>query len=129
MFKALAYMMLGKRGESRMEKLIGLDSSMHDPDEDAETRARTEGMMAFIRLINANFVFHRGALPVLSDEQLNALRMPVLMFFGAQDALLNASASCKHLAANVPQADIRLLPEAGHVILRKTDEIGDFLAT
>jgi pimeloyl-ACP methyl ester carboxylesterase len=42
--------------------------------------------------------------------------MPILFVAGEDDELLDAPAAAKRLVKNAPQADIRLLPGAGHII-------------
>lgn len=127
MLKALGCMLLGSWGRSRLERLVGWDSGILNDSADAETKAQTETMMAFIRLINANFVFHRAPLPLLDEARLRELKMPLLMFFGDRDALLNAPASCALISKAVPQAEVRVLPDTGHVILNRTEEVIEHL--
>ena len=128
LFKYLLFSLMGKAGSARIEKLIGWDAVSAQDEKDPLEAENSEKMMAFIQLINANFIFHRGALPQLSVAQLKALSMPVKMFFGDADALLNQPASCERLRAGVPHADIQVLPGVGHVVLGRTREIAAFLS-
>ncbi len=126
MFKALFYLMMGSWGQRKLGELVGYRREEDGSDSDNSTIYMGEEMTAFVSLINKEFNFHRGDLPEPSAELLGNLTMPIKLFFGDQDALLNAPASCERLAACAPQADIQLLPGVGHVILDKGLELLDF---
>ena len=57
-------------------------------------------------------------------ERVTSIALAVL---GGKDVLLDSAATKRRLERNVPQADIRYLPEAGHFIPRQTSAILDFL--
>ncbi len=69
----------------------------------------------------------RLALPVFTDKELRRLDMPVLMIVGAKDALLDSAVSRRRLTRAAPHAEIVILPEAGHFLIRQTGPILDFL--
>jgi hypothetical protein len=54
--------------------------------------------------------------------------MPVLALVGAQDALLNSNETKARLEQSAPNATVRLLADAGHVIRGETATIAEFLA-
>ncbi|HTB20967.1 MAG TPA: alpha/beta hydrolase, partial [Bryobacteraceae bacterium] len=66
-------------------------------------------------------------LPVFSDQALRRLRMPVLAILGGKDVLIDSTETKQRLERNVPLAEIRYLPEAGHLIPKQTAPILDFL--
>lgn len=68
-------------------------------------------------------------LPLFSDEALQRLTMPVLAIVGGNDVLLDSAETKRRLETNVPQAEIRYLPEAGHFIPGQTHAILEFLLT
>jgi len=123
--KVLFYFCLGNWGKQQIGKLVGYDNTETGSPEDSP--AMPDEMMEFIEMINSNFIFHQGALPVITDAELSNMAMPFLMYFGDNDALLNASLSCHRVQTLVANADVRLLPAVGHVILQKTVEISEFL--
>ncbi len=84
-------------------------------------------MAAFVSLIFANFRPRRGKLPVFSDEKLQTLTMPLMAVVGGRDVLLDSRQTQSRLVKNVPQADIRMFAEAGHLIRGQTSAILDFL--
>jgi len=83
---------------------------------------------AFTALIQANTRPRREALPRFSDAALAGLRMPLLAILGAKDAILDSAGTRRRLAANVPQAEVAWLPEAGHFLFGHGARIDAFLA-
>ncbi len=67
-------------------------------------------------------------MPIFTDEALRRLTMPVLAIAGAQDALLDSEGTRRRLEAQVAQATVRMLPNAGHVIRGETEAIKAFLS-
>jgi pimeloyl-ACP methyl ester carboxylesterase len=82
----------------------------------------------FMALIGASFRPRTQPLPRFSDVALQSLDIPVLAVLGAKDALLDSFETRKRLAAHVPQADIRWLPDAGHFLVGHGGAIDAFLA-
>ena len=81
----------------------------------------------FMLVIFDNFRPRMVKLPIFGDEALRRLTMPVLAIIGGQDVLLDSEGTRRRLKANVPQAEIRYLPDAGHLILGQTEPILEFL--
>ena len=104
----------GAKGRSRMLRAFGAGAT---PPE----------VVRYLELIFTHFVPRRDALPRFSDDALAGLGLPILMFLGARDALLDSEGSRKRLARAAPQARIVWLPEAGHFLGGFTDEILGFL--
>lgn len=73
-------------------------------------------IVAFINLILSGFCPIAEELPRYTECELMRLTMPILFVAGEDDELLDAPAAAKRLVKNAPQADIRLLPGAGHII-------------
>ncbi len=83
--------------------------------------------MDFIALIHRNFRPRKVKFPIFSDEALKRLAMPTMAILGGRDVLLDSAATRKRLERNVPQAEIRYFPEAGHFIPGQTQPILEFL--
>jgi pimeloyl-ACP methyl ester carboxylesterase len=66
-------------------------------------------------------------LPIFADGTLQRLTMPVMAILGAKDVLLDSAETKRRLERNVPHAEIRYLPDAGHLIIRQTAPILEFL--
>ncbi|MBF8185391.1 alpha/beta fold hydrolase [Nonomuraea sp. K274] len=116
---ALPLMALGDRGRRRaMRRILGPAADDVGGD-----------LGAFALLINKSFRPRRGTMPVFGDEALRGLAIPVLAIVGGRDALLDSRDTCHRLERHVPHADVRLLPDAGHLLPACTREIMGFLET
>ncbi len=62
----------------------------------------------------------RGAIPLLSDEELRRLTMPVLLVSGVEDAVQPAAKIAKRLKRFLPRLQVELLPRTGHLLLETT---------
>jgi pimeloyl-ACP methyl ester carboxylesterase len=86
-----------------------------------------KAFMAFIALIHEHFRPRMVKLPVISNELLRGLTMPVLAIVGARDVLLDSAGTKRRLEQNAPKAEVILLPDAGHVITGQTERLVQFL--
>ena len=80
-----------------------------------------------MRLIGRHFRGRVVRIPRLSDRQLASLTMPMLVIVGGRDVLLDSNDTRRRLAAFVPHAEVRFLPEARHVITGQGSLIHEFL--
>lgn len=120
--KALPFMFLGPWGAKKiLEMVLGKQPS---PQSDA---ARELG--EFIGLIFKHYNTSYEKLPVLSDTALRRLTMPTLAILGTKDALLDSADTKHRLEYNVQRAHVRMLPEAGHLIVDRSAPILEFLVT
>jgi pimeloyl-ACP methyl ester carboxylesterase len=111
---------MGNWGRRKMgERILGRAPSDSSP--------MMKEMADFISLVFAHFRPRTGKLPVFSDKALRALTMPLLAIVGAKDALLNSQQTKSRLERNVRNADVRLLPDAGHLIRDQTKPVAEFL--
>ena len=118
--RALPLLLLGRWGQRRlMRLLIG-------PVADAEAEIPLE-FVELQALIFRGFRARQEPLPVFSDAALARLTMPLLAVLGAHDALLDSASTRARLAARVPHTEIAWLPDAGHLIVRQTERIEEFL--
>ncbi|MBP7401295.1 MAG: alpha/beta hydrolase [Clostridia bacterium] len=69
-----------------------------------------------------------GALPVLSDERMGRLAMPVLYIVGADDVTADTGKAAERLRRLVPKAQIERIPNHGHVVFDTMDRVVPFLA-
>ena len=67
-------------------------------------------------------------IPIRTDEELAALRMPVLAVVGGRDALLRSSETRDRLTRLVPGARVAYLEPEGHILPPQATAIADFLA-
>jgi pimeloyl-ACP methyl ester carboxylesterase len=119
-FKTIPLRMLGEWGKRiAAEMVLGRAPANPSP--------AVQYFMKFMALIHQNFRPRIVKLPIFSDEALRRLSMPVLAIVGGKDVLLDSAETKRRLEANVPHAEIRYLPEAGHFIPRQTSTISEFL--
>ena len=85
--------------------------------------------MQFMSLIHKNFRSRMVKLPIFSDDALRRLTMPVMAIVGGKDVLLDSAETKRRLEQNVPHAEIRYFPDAGHFIPAQRDAILEFLLT
>ena len=81
----------------------------------------------FVSLIHENFRPRVVKIPVFTDAVLKRLNMPVMVIIGGKDVLLDSAGTKRRFEHNVPLADIRFLPEAGHLLRGQTETILEFL--
>lgn len=70
----------------------------------------------FINLILSGFNPISEELPQYSSDEVERLKMPLLMVAGAEDELLDAPGAADFLKKHAPQAEIHLLDNTGHMI-------------
>ncbi|WKY43194.1 alpha/beta hydrolase [Eubacteriaceae bacterium ES2] len=83
-------------------------------------------VLEFMTLIMENFIPFTGALPVLTDNQMRALQMPVFYIAGQNDITMDTKKASNRLAQFVPHANI-VLSEGEHIITSAADKIIPFL--
>lgn len=83
-------------------------------------------VLEFITLVMENFNPIIGALPVLTDEQLDSLTMPVLYIAGTNDIAIDSTQAAQRLSEFVSHAKIQLTDSA-HMITSAADQIMPFL--
>jgi len=67
-----------------------------------------------------NFKPRFESLPIFTESEIHNLNMPIMLIAGAKDALFPSYKTAERLKTLVPQADIRILPEAGHILQHLT---------
>ena len=116
----LPLLFMGSWGRRRMRNHI-LGCSFES------TSPAAKAMGEFTSLVFAHFRPRKGRLPVFSDNALGALAIPLLAIVGAKDVLVNSQQTKSRLERNVRNADVRLLPDVGHLIRDQTKAVAEFL--
>ncbi len=119
-FKTLLLRRFGSWGKKKLREAI-LGRAPADPP------PALRPFIEFIALIHENFRPRMVKLPVFRDEALRKLTMPVLAIVGGKDVLLDSAGTARRLKANVPHAEVRYLPEAGHFIPGQNAVVLEFL--
>lgn len=115
-FKALFYILLGKRGQDLLNKTIYHKTEI------------AKEILAYQALVSKHFRPVIEPLPLFSDEQLLKLTMPIQYFGGDRDALLDTKKAVARLSALLPQSKAVLLKDTGHALVDKFEETRDFLS-
>ena len=113
-FKVIPLALLGDRGSDRVQRMVFAPQPV------------PEGVYEFGRLVARHYRPITKPVPVLSDEQLRALTMPVQVFLGKHDALMRSEESAERMGRMVPSVEVRLLEDEGHAIVGRAAEIGAF---
>ena len=92
------------------------DESLSMEDDAAGGEVLPKEVLDFINLIFESYNPICVPLPVFSGALLARLKMPVLYVAGEADELLDSQGGKATLERHVPQAEIHLLPNVGHMI-------------
>lgn len=110
-FTAMFYMLFGEKGIRKLFKIINGNEDM------------PEIILKFQMLIGKNFNTRKEPIPIFSDEELRRLTMPVFLFVGAKDIILNSMETANRMKQLLPNAKINILDDGGHSIINLTDII------
>jgi pimeloyl-ACP methyl ester carboxylesterase len=117
---ALPLLLLGRWGRRKiMQRIAG----------GAPAAAVPPQLRAFGDFMDLDFRSFRPrteVLPAFADAELERLTMPVLAILGAKDVMIDSAGTRDRLARHA-NAEIRWLPEAGHLLIGQTDAIDGFL--
>lgn len=110
-FTALFHMLFGEKGIRRLFKKINGDVDM------------PEIILNYQRVITQNFNSRREPIPIFSDDDIRHLTMPVFLFVGVKDIILNSIETVDRLKKLIPEARINVFPDRGHSIINVNDTI------
>lgn len=111
LIRIIFHMMRGEAGAKKIEKLL-------NPNTDVQ-KAQSSGhqlLADYQRAVNQEFIPFTDPIPLLSNDELGLLNIPVLYLAGAKDLLLNTAKTAARLHAFVDAVKIHVLEEYGHVI-------------
>jgi pimeloyl-ACP methyl ester carboxylesterase len=121
-FKTIPLRMLGSWGTRRARELV-LGRAPANP------APALQYFIEFMSLIHQTFRPRMVKLPIFTDVALQRLAMPVMAILGGKDVLIDSAETKRRLRRNVPHANIRYFPDAGHFISAQRDAILEFLLT
>lgn len=117
--KAIFYSLFGQWGRDRMTRMLN-----GGPLPKSE---KLQQAMNITMAFNQHFRPRTGFLLIFSAERLAKLTMPVLVYFGDRDAVLDGAASLQHARDHIPQCRAVELKHTGHLIMDRGGEIAEFL--
>ena len=115
LIKAGVLLMLGSWGLRRSLKLIAGNT-----DVPHETRD-------FLVTVFRHFRPRMERIPIRTDDELAALRMPVQLILGGHDTLLRSQETRDRMQRLVPQVHLTYVENEGHLLPRQTATIAEFV--
>lgn len=88
-----------------------------------------EVVLKYQQTIDRNFNYRRSILPVFPNLALRRLTMPVLAYAGEQDTMFHTRQTVRQFQKWLPNAQVKGLPGAGHVLIGLAEPISTFLRT
>ncbi|WP_233355635.1 alpha/beta fold hydrolase [Henriciella litoralis] len=122
LLKALPLLFMGKKGAMKLRDMV-LGPQMRQQHE----RPLVERFVAFNALVMDNFRGRIVKIPLLSDEELAGLKMPVLVIAGGRDVLIDSDHTRTRIETVAPQIRLDYRPEAYHFIPDTAEQICFFL--
>ncbi|WP_020673413.1 alpha/beta fold hydrolase [Amycolatopsis nigrescens] len=122
LLKSILLSPLGKWG--RRKTITG----MLGPAVSTMAPAEVDMVMAEVLLVSKNYRYRTAELPVFDDDKLRRLTMPMQVFVGQWDIMVDSLETKRRLEAVVPHATVRLLPDIGHYIPAQAAEL-EFLTS
>ena len=86
-----------------------------------------EENLRFMDVISDYFKPCFGKLPLFSDAELRRLNMPTLLIAGAKDMVFPTEKTAWGMEKLVPQSDVRILSDQGHVLYHLAPAVTPFL--
>ncbi len=115
MLKAIPLSFLGRWGFERISSIVNGRQPIH------------EQALDYSWTITQNFNPRMEVIPLLSDEELLCLSMPILYIAGEKDALLPSNEAGERLNRLLPSAQVQILPGAPHLLINQSGRILPFL--
>jgi pimeloyl-ACP methyl ester carboxylesterase len=112
---AIPLSMLGMWGAKRLVHMTYGDQTVPDDVDD------------IIVTVMGSFKPRIGTLPLLPDEALRRLTMPVFLLGGGKDVIRDNQKVADRLRQFVPHLRVTILPGAGHTLLNTTGHVMAFL--
>jgi pimeloyl-ACP methyl ester carboxylesterase len=120
LLKAFPLFFMGEWGQKKLRAMVlGRAYTSRGPT--------AKPVEAFLALIFRNFKPRRDRIPQASDAELARLKMPIAIFIGGEDALIDSADTRRRAEQLLPQAEIHFDPNIGHLIPTPTAEIVAFL--
>lgn len=112
--RGITYSLLGRWGSGALVRYIMDDEGV------------PEVAMDYMDLIFTHFRSRMDPQPLLTDAELRRLNMPVLLAAGGRDKLFDSAKTVVRFERLVADADVRVLPEAGHALVNVARELIPF---
>ncbi|RRD20622.1 alpha/beta hydrolase [Brucellaceae bacterium VT-16-1752] len=118
--KALPLLLLGSWGKAKVRAMV-----MGPQTQAFADRARP--LMDLVASIHSKVRPRSITIPLVSDEDLSSLKMPVLIIIGGRDALINSNETRRRVESTMANAKLHYLEHAFHHLPNQRETIFNFL--
>lgn len=118
-FKFLIFMMLGAKGQELINNAIYYKTP----------QIKDNKIIKYQQCVNKFFNPVVEPIPIISDERLKIINSPIQYFGGDHDVLLNTFKTAERLKKHIPNIEVNILKETGHVVIDQFDKISSFVMT
>lgn len=115
LLRGLTVGLFGRRGTEALVRCVMGDDGVSEVAKD------------YMDLIFTHFRSRKDPQPLLPDETLAGLLMPVLLILGAKDAIFDSAKTVARFENLVKGAQIRVLPAAGHALINVAPQVVPFM--
>lgn len=122
----LAAGLLGAAGETGRARALRYLTGPH-PKRPASATQSVSPLTALALTTFAHFAPRTDALPVFSPSALAGVSTRVLAVYGARDRMLDARAAARRARSSIPEAEVVLLDDAGHLIPKRAERVREFV--
>ena len=112
---AMVMLPLGEWGRDRLIRMVNGDQEIA-----AEA-------VQYTKLIGSEFRPRLERLPIVSEDELKRLDMPVLLLVGEKDVLLDSEKTARRLERLLPRLEAHIFEDKGHVLIGMAERIMTFL--
>ncbi len=113
-FKAILLTMLGNKGKKMINRLV-----YH--------KTEVPGIVLEFQSVASKYFKPVMGLPIFRDDEIKKLKMPLQFFGGECDNLINSVRTGHRLKALLPNSEINILNDTGHVIIDRFRDVKQFL--
>jgi pimeloyl-ACP methyl ester carboxylesterase len=103
--KTIIYSMSGKWGAKKLKQIIFGKNEI------------TKEVLEFYDLLQENYIYRYGSIPLLNNETLEKITVPVCMIVGSNDVFYDANKVSKRLKKSVSNYMEYIIPEAEHALI------------
>lgn len=113
--KVFLFMFLGKQGKKLINKTVFHKTEVPDI------------VLEFQEIVTKHFIPLLERIPIFKDYELKKIEAPLQFFGGDHDALIDSVKTANRIKDLVPNADVHILKDTGHVIINQFQNIKNFL--
>ena len=113
--RSVVYSMQGQKGAEKMKRMV------------LGKGAIPEVVSRFFDAVQAHYVPRFGSPPLLNDQEIKAVRAPLMVVCAEKDVFFPAAQAQKRISRLQPGAEMVILPRAQHGMMEMDRRVGIFL--